>query len=488
MRKLVKWFMIAICGAMVSPVGISQNTTRAACGGPFCLYDTNRVDVEMNVGEARTFYFNNNASYGTQHGMGFCDSLEFYFDFLNIETVNTDVLGGDYIAANGTVVNSKPSMVSISPSKMSNTCSNGYSSFTITAREEGVALVEVAHATWNGYSPNRWDNAGNGNYVSPDYLIQIKITSRSSDNSSDVRVPDTTDKKPTGGTGGSFNVRPSDTTNKKPSGNSNDSSNTTPVTFDHIQLDSLENQTQLIQKLLDNTRDGDRFPIVLGEQSKLAKESLKLLQSYDRTIVVTELDDDKDKTLYEWEFSSKGLNVTEDFDLRINLSSPYEEAITEQIQSSTVEGADDINVAYLSFNQTGDFPTSAKVKIGMESSSGIVHLYEYDEETKQLEAVQEDIVVQDGQAKLPITHGSKGYVVTSSRIKVAAEDEGNNEGGQNSANGEATVSMPLILGLSIGAVVLIAAGVGGALWWHAKHKNMPHGNHDKQSSAKGRKK
>lgn len=381
MKKLIIWLVIVACSTMVLPIATLQKTAQAACGGPFCIYESNRLEMDMVVGETRAFSFNPSLSYSYQRGDNLCyfkpwdDSTVLAFDYINIEAIDTSALGGDYVATNGTVVNSRPSMVSISPSKMSNTCSNGYSSFTITAREEGVALIEVAHATWNGYSPNRWDNAGNGNYVSPDYLIQIKITSRSSDNSSDVRVPDTTDKKPTGGAGGSSNVRPSDTTNKRPSSNSNDSSNTTPVAFDHIQLDNLENQTQLIQKLLDNTRDGDRFPIVLGEQSKLTKESLKLLQSYDRTIVVTELDDNKDKTLYEWEFSSKGLNITEDFDLRINLSSPYEEAITEQIQSLAVESTDDVNVTYLSFNQTGDFPTSAKIKIGMESSSGIVHLY-----------------------------------------------------------------------------------------------------------------
>lgn len=471
MKKIFSRSLVLISGAalILGTFSLPSRTVRAACGGPFCIYESNRLEVDMSVGETRTFYYNQGLSYSYQLGLSLCDNPDLFFNFLNIEALDVNALGGNYIASNGTVVNSRPSMVTISPSKMSNVCGNGYSSFSITAREEGIALIEVAHASWNGYSPNKMDNLGNGNYVSPDYLIQVKISADSS--SSRPMAPDTTSSEtpyyPS-------TTAPNTTTNKPSSSQNtaNPSSNSVqPVAFDQVRLNDLETQAELIRKLLDNLRGDEDFPIAIESVSVLTKESLALLQSSNKIISIVELDDKKDKTLYEWRFVGKDVDTTKDFDFKINFTSPNQDEIEKQIKLAD-DTDKDVGVTYLSFAQSGAFPASTEVTVGVDATDGdVVHLYNYNEETKRLESVKENISVANNQIKLPITRGSKNYVIASKRLNVAAKSDAEGDINEEPLSEEPKMNVPLVLALGAGSVAILSLLVGGGFWL-AKHEKF----------------
>jgi len=501
MKKAFDWLMAIICSFVVLPVLLPTENASAACGGPFCIYDTNRLDVSMSVGETRTFYFDESLSYFFQTFHDVCNvrlwdgGETVSYNYLNIEVVDVNAHGRSFVTDDGILIDSRPSMVLISPSKMSNVCQNGHPSFTITALEEGVAVIEVTHATWNDYSPNKQDGYDESHWLASDYLIQVKISPNSSGAAdSDIRVPDTTSNESNPGlhvpdtAGDTSDVRvpntigkspsiASNATSEKPSSISNGSSggntsSSTPIA--DIQFDNTEDQVRLGQQLLNDTKEGDRFPIILGKTSTLTKGVLQLLQPNDRRIVVTKFNGDN-KTLYEWEFDSKDIDATKDLNLGINFNSSYRDDITRRIQELVVDDAGNVDTTYLSFAQSGDFPISAKVKIGVKVSDGasVVHLYRYNNEVKELEIVQENITVRDGQAELSITNGARDYVVTSKRINIK---QGVGVVEEEKSKDENSWVLPVIISL---AIILVVGTLGvSSLWW-LKHKKRTFGGASK---------
>lgn len=150
-------------------VALRTQDVQAACGGPLCIYQTNRIDITMAVGESRTFSYEPVKSFSKDYPACQYNSQS----VMSVSVIEEDFEAGEWVDF---AIHSKPSMVTISPSKAYNVCQNGRPDFTITAKQEGVVLVEVAHSTRGDYNPNNFGASYDPDLaIFPDYIIQITI-------------------------------------------------------------------------------------------------------------------------------------------------------------------------------------------------------------------------------------------------------------------------------------------------------------------------
>jgi len=128
--------------------------------------------------------------------------------------------------------------------------------------------------------------------------------------------------------------------------------------------------------------------------------------------------DDEGQVQYSWTFDGEYKEGAGTFKAGISEVTPEDE-LSSAISSTGAE-----NPLVLSFEASGELPINATLKyyVGAKYADGTkLTLFFYNEETKQLEVKEKDLVVTDGWVELSITHCSS-YVLAEPAPASAPED------------------------------------------------------------------
>lgn len=131
----------------------------------------------------------------------------------------------------------------------------------------------------------------------------------------------------------------------------------------------------------------------------------------ENIIYVAEKDN---KFVYSWQFNRETYKDDIDFSLIIKQSSDDYNIISNQIDK-------DIRAKYLFFEHHGVLPTTATIKVAVDnnySDGDKLYLYYYNENSKKLEFIDNNLVVRNGYVSFEIKHCSD-YVLTGSIVKTA---------------------------------------------------------------------
>lgn len=155
-----------------------------------------------------------------------------------------------------------------------------------------------------------------------------------------------------------------------------------------------------------------------GISSISASDKLIKTETKDKVMFIQ---DRNGEFLYSWSFDKNEYNKSDlEFDMTIKFKSPNKEKINNLISNN-------IKKEFVSFNYHGALPTEATVKVPVKNfeDGQRLNLYYYNENTNEIETIQNNIMVQNGYASFEIDHCSD-YFLTLSVVKEASG--GNNNG------------------------------------------------------------
>ncbi len=155
-----------------------------------------------------------------------------------------------------------------------------------------------------------------------------------------------------------------------------------------------------------------------GISSISASDKLIKTETKDKVMFIQ---DRNGEFLYSWSFDKNEYNKSDlEFDMTIKFKSPNKEKINNLISNN-------IKKEFVSFNYHGVLPTEATVKVPVKNfeDGQRLNLYYYNENTNEIETIQNNIMVQNGYASFEIDHCSD-YFLTLSVVKEASG--GNNNG------------------------------------------------------------
>ena len=155
-----------------------------------------------------------------------------------------------------------------------------------------------------------------------------------------------------------------------------------------------------------------------GISSISASDKLIKTETKDKVMFIQ---DRNGEFLYSWSFDKNEYNKSDlEFDMTIKFKSPNKEKINNLISNN-------VKKEFVSFNYHGVLPTEATVKVPVKNfeDGQRLNLYYYNENTNEIETIQNNIMVQNGYASFEIDHCSD-YFLTLSVVKEASG--GNNNG------------------------------------------------------------
>ena len=117
---------------------------------------------------------------------------------------------------------------------------------------------------------------------------------------------------------------------------------------------------------------------------------------------------------YSWQFDRETYKDNVNFSLIINESSSKLNLVSSQIDKN-------IKTKYLFFEHHGVLPTTAIIKVAVADNyndGDKLYLYYYNENSKKLEFIEDNLIVKNGYVSFEIKHCSD-YVLTGSIVKTA---------------------------------------------------------------------
>ncbi len=168
-----------------------------------------------------------------------------------------------------------------------------------------------------------------------------------------------------------------------------------------------------------NSTTPETEEIVTNNETKITKSESAEYISYDV------IDYERDLT-YTWDFikdKSKSVkeNILMDVNLRLNIDTINSED-TKEIDKRVNQ-----NKLIVSFDHHGSLPLNAKVKINVGDkfkNNEDLYLYYYNPESKQIEFIENNIIVRDGYATFTIDHCSD-YFLTAAVVNDAVNNPKN---------------------------------------------------------------
>lgn len=124
--------------------------------------------------------------------------------------------------------------------------------------------------------------------------------------------------------------------------------------------------------------------------------------------------EENNKFAYSWQFDRETYKDNVDFSLIIKESSNTFNLINDQIDKNN-------KTKYLFFEHHGFLPTTAVIKVAVDDKyidGEKLYLYYYNEDSKKLEYIENNLLVKNGYVTFKIQHCSD-YVLTGSIVKTA---------------------------------------------------------------------
>lgn len=146
------------------------------------------------------------------------------------------------------------------------------------------------------------------------------------------------------------------------------------------------------------------------------EDDYKITKTITDSKVIVKLTEKKSNLSYSWSFDKN--KVKERINLNFNIDFVSDKK--EEIDSIT----GDIDKMYISFSHHGTLPSDAKIKVDVSSKfkdGNKLYLYYYNEEKKQVEFIEDNIVVEDGFAEFEIDHCSE-YFLTGAIVNDAVNN------------------------------------------------------------------
>lgn len=129
--------------------------------------------------------------------------------------------------------------------------------------------------------------------------------------------------------------------------------------------------------------------------------------------ILIELEEKDTGFKYSWSFDKDKIEDKIKLDFSIDFNSKNQ----NEIESIT----GDMDKLYLSFAHHGDLPSNAKIKVDVSNKfkdKDKLYLYYYNEDKKQVEFIDNNIVVKDGYAEFELEHCSE-YFLTGAVVNDA---------------------------------------------------------------------
>lgn len=154
-----------------------------------------------------------------------------------------------------------------------------------------------------------------------------------------------------------------------------------------------------------------------GMSSISASSNLIKTQTKDKVIFIQ---DNNGKFEYSWSFNKTEYNRNGfEFDMGIKFKSPNKNEINDLIGKN-------MKKEYISFNYHGTLPSVATIKVPIKEfkDGDRLNLYYYNDLTKQIETIKNNIMVMNGYVTFDIKHCSD-YFLTMSIVKEATGKNNN---------------------------------------------------------------
>lgn len=140
------------------------------------------------------------------------------------------------------------------------------------------------------------------------------------------------------------------------------------------------------------------------------EDNYKITKTIKDDEIIIDLVNKKTNLNYSWSFDKNKINSIITLDFSIDFQSDKKQEIDNLIK--------DENKLYLSFAHHGALPSVAKIKVDVSNNfkdGSTLSLYYYNETTKDLEFINDNIKVTDGYAEFEIEHCSE-YVLTQADV------------------------------------------------------------------------
>lgn len=163
-----------------------------------------------------------------------------------------------------------------------------------------------------------------------------------------------------------------------------------------------------LQSVLKNNKLKD-INIIINAESKITKEQIIEIKNSKKTISFNYYDENK-KLIYSWLIDGAKIKDTKEIITTVTYTT---ENIKEIYKLSNY--ADGL---YINFKHSGDLPNGTKIKLYVGDkfdNESIVNVYNYNNDKKTLDLVQDSLKVTDGYIQFGIEHCSE-YFVTMSNL------------------------------------------------------------------------
>lgn len=167
----------------------------------------------------------------------------------------------------------------------------------------------------------------------------------------------------------------------------------------------------------DKIQDAD---IIINANSKITKEQLEQIKTSSKTLRFNYFNEDK-KLLYSWTINGKQIKDTNEVVTTIDFTA---ENIKEIYKASNY--ADGL---YINFKHNGDLPNGTKIKLYVGDkfeNESVVNVYQYNESSKKLDFIEDNLEVVEGYIEFEIKHCSEYFVTMSAIGNKVVEDSSTN--------------------------------------------------------------
>ena len=184
----------------------------------------------------------------------------------------------------------------------------------------------------------------------------------------------------------------------------------------NIPVTTLEKLNESIDKL-----ENEKLIVEIKDENNiLSKENISKIKKSKKEVTITKYDENN-KILYAYEVDGSKVDKVIDLNTEIKFTSTKEDKINNLTNYS--------EAIFLDFASEESFTSGVKVKINVTDKykdSQLVNIYQYNEETNEMEIVQKDVQVNNGYVEFKVTNPNDMIITRATLATSAARSIGNN--------------------------------------------------------------